>query len=96
MTVTMRLIADGCAATFDPADGGRVVSFRAGDRELLLASGKDVFHWGSFGIAPWVGRLRNARLNYEGTQHRFTNNSGPHALHGLVTERPWRSRATAN
>ena len=71
--------------------GGRLASFRVGDHELLAAHGHDVFHSGSFVMAPWLGRLRDARLNYGGAQYRFTaNNSGPHALHGLVTDRPWR------
>ena len=34
MTATMKLAAEGCAATFDPADGGRLSSFRVGDHEL--------------------------------------------------------------
>ena len=89
MTTNMRLVAEDCAATFDPADGGRLVSFRIGGNELLVAQGKDVFHSGSFVIAPWVGRLRDARLDYRGARHQFTANSGPHALHGLVTDRPW-------
>ena len=62
MSATMKLTAEGCAAAFDPADGGRLSSFRVGDHELLLTHGKDVFHWGSFVMAPWVGRLRDARL----------------------------------
>ena len=90
MSATIRLTAEGCAATFDPADGGRLTSFRVGGHELLVAHGRDVFHFGSFVMAPWVGRLRDARLNYGGAEHRFTANSGPHALHGLVTNRPWR------
>ena len=89
MTATMRLAVEGCEATFDPADGGRLSSFRVGDHELLVTRGKDVFHSGSFVIAPWVGRLRDAVLNYGGALYRFTPNSGPHAVHGLVTHRPW-------
>ena len=89
MTATMRLAVEGCEATFDPADGGRLSSFRVGDHELLVTRGKDVFHSGSFVIAPWVGRLRDAGLNYGGALYRFIPNSGPHAVHGLVTHRPW-------
>jgi hypothetical protein len=63
MTAAMRLAVEGCEATFDRADGGRLSSFRIGDHELLVARGKDMFHWGSFVIAPWVGRLRDANLN---------------------------------
>jgi len=90
MTAPMKLTAEGCAATFDPDDGGRLVSFRVGDHELLVAEGADVFHSGSFVIAPWVGRLREARFSHRGTEYRFPQNSGPHALHGLATDRPWR------
>lgn len=85
----MQLTAEGCSATFDPADGGRLTSFRVGDHELLVQQGADVFHSGSFVMAPWVGRLRNAELNWEGKTYPFTANARPHALHGLVTERPW-------
>lgn len=90
MTQIMRLTADDCAMTFNPADGGRLTSFLVGDHELLVTQGRDVFHSGSFVMAPWVGRLRDARLDYGGISHRFAANSGPHALHGLVTDRPWR------
>ena len=40
MTETMRLTAEGCAATFNPADGGRLTSFLVGDHELLVAQGR--------------------------------------------------------
>jgi aldose 1-epimerase len=96
MSATMRLTTEDCVATFDPADGGRLISFRVGDHELLVPHGKDLFHYGSFVMAPWVGRLRDARLNYGGAQHQFTANSGPHALHGLVTDRRGRSLARAS
>jgi aldose 1-epimerase len=89
MTATMRLTAEDCAATFDPDDGGRLTSFQVGGHELLVTHGKDVFHFGSFVLAPWVGRLRDARLTYNGARYPFVANSGPNALHGLVTERPW-------
>jgi hypothetical protein len=52
MTANMQLSAEGCAATLDPADGGRLSSFRVGDHELLVAHGKDVFHSGRFVMAP--------------------------------------------
>jgi aldose 1-epimerase len=90
MTQRMQLNGPDCAAVFAPEDGGRLQSFRVGGRELLVQQGADVFHFGSFVMAPWAGRLRDARLTYEGERHLFSANSGPHALHGLVTQRPWR------
>lgn len=86
---TMRLEAEGCAAVFHPEDGGRLASFRVGPHELLVPHGKDIYHWGSFVMAPWVGRLRDARLRHRGHDAAFEPNSGPHALHGLVTDGPW-------
>ena len=78
-------------ATFDPEDGGRLTSFRVHGHELLLTEGADLWHWGSFVIAPWTGRLRNAALRAGDEVHTFPATSGPHALHGLVTNRAWRS-----
>ena len=89
MSQTVQLTAENVAATFDPADGGRLTSFRVGDHELLVAKGRDIFHSGSFVIAPWVGRLPDAKLNYGGKQYQFEANAGPNALHGLATSRPW-------
>jgi hypothetical protein len=89
MTATITLAAKGCTATFDVAEGGRLSSFRVGDHELLVAHGKDVFHSGSFLIAR-VGRpaARRAPELWRRPYH-FTANCGPHALHGLATDRPW-------
>src|SRR5260370_12772643 len=90
MSAMMRLTAEGCAATFNPADGGRLNSFRVGDHELLVVQGEDVFHSGSFVMAPWVGRLRDARLNYGGAQYHFAPNNVPHAFHWLCPNPPLR------
>ncbi len=89
MTPQLRLTAGNVAAAFDPADGGRLTSFTIGGRELLVQSGRDSYHWGSFVIAPWVGRLRDGILSYHGQEYPFPRNSGPHAVHGLVTDQPW-------
>lgn len=89
MTAQMRLSAGDVTATFDPADGGRLTSFTIGDREILVQSGRDIFHWGSFVIAPWVGRLRDGKLSSGEAEYDFPLNSGPHAVHGTVTSKPW-------
>jgi aldose 1-epimerase len=77
------------AAVVDPAAGGRLTSLIVGMRELLVQHGDDVFHWGSFPMAPWVGRLRRGRLEIDGAVVQFPVNKPPHALHGLVTDRTW-------
>jgi aldose 1-epimerase len=82
------LSAGGTTAAVDLA-GGRLASLVVDGRELLVQHGRDVFHWGSFPMAPWVGRLRHGRLVVDGEVVQLPVNAPPHALHGLVTERAW-------
>jgi aldose 1-epimerase len=85
----IRLVAGDTAAVVDPEAGGRLASLTVADHELLVAHGGDAFHWGSFPMAPWVGRLRHGRLAVDGDIVELPRNAPPHALHGLVTERTW-------
>lgn len=89
-----RLESGGCVAVVDADAGGRVTSLVVDGHELLVQHGSDVFHWGSFPMAPWVGRLRNGLLEFDGRLVQLPVNAYPHALHGLVTERPWTITAT--
>ena len=88
----MRLQAGRTVALLDPV-GGRLTSLVVGGRELLVQSGADIFHWGSFPMAPWVGRVRHGRFRFGGEEIQLPLNSPPHALHGLVTDRTWTALA---
>jgi aldose 1-epimerase len=88
-TAPIQLQAGDCTAIIDPEQGGRLSSLVIGDRELLVQHGRDVFHWGNFVLAPWVGRLRGGLLRSGGEEYRFPTNAPPHAVHGLVTTAPW-------
>jgi aldose 1-epimerase len=70
--------------------GGRLTSLVVDGLELLVRDGVDQFHWGSFPMAPWAGRLRHGRLGIDGRVVELPTNSPPHALHGLVTDRAWK------
>ena len=85
----MDLESDGCRAVIEPALGGRLASFSIDGRELLVRTGSDLFHWGSFAMAPWVGRLRNGAFSWNTIEYRLPLNAGRHALHGLVTPLAW-------
>jgi aldose 1-epimerase len=89
-----RLEAGDCMAVVDADAGGRVASLVVDGHELLVQHGADVFHWGSFPMAPWVGRLRNGCLDFHGRAVELPVNAHPHALHGLVTDRAWTITAT--
>src|SRR5262245_59596207 len=86
----IHLAAGDCAAVIDPGDGGRLASFTVAGHQMLVPHGVDMFHWGSFVMAPWVGRLRNGVLSVNGERHSYPVNAPPHALHGLVTGGAWR------
>lgn len=79
-----------------PAEGGRVSSLLVeGQERLVTAPPQDCppalagLLWGMYLVAPWVGRLAGARLNWNGEVLTFPANLGRHAIHGLVAEQPW-------
>ena len=90
MTGTLTYLeADGCRATIDLEHGGRLASLIVDGWELLATEGKDIHHWGSFVLAPWTGRLRHGSFAWDGHDYRMPLTMPPHALHGLVVDRPW-------
>jgi aldose 1-epimerase len=82
-------LLDGATEATLDLRGGRLTSVVVDGLELLVRAGADQFHWGSFPMAPWAGRLRHGRLAFDGRVVQLPVNSPPHALHGLVTDRVW-------
>ena len=85
------LSAPGVTAVVDLAVGGRIASLMIGGRELLRTSGDDPIAWGSFPMAPYAGRVRDARLRFSGRTWSLPVRMPPHALHGTVLDRPWQA-----
>lgn len=80
--------------------GGRIAQIHAGDQPLLIDPATDPAStgWGSFPMAPWVGRIRHGRFRYLGVDHELATNHQDgmagdpdrrHAIHGTVFARPW-------
>ncbi|QBI20609.1 hypothetical protein ER308_14270 [Egibacter rhizosphaerae] len=93
MNGPVTLVAGEDRVTIDPAAGGRLTSFVAGGRERLLTAPGDPSDvdqrrsgWGCFLMAPWVGRLAQARLP-DGRTVPAT--CGAHAIHGTALDVPW-------
>jgi aldose 1-epimerase len=40
-------------------------------------------------MAPWAGRTRHGRFEFDGVTHQLELNSGDHAIHGTVRGKPW-------
>lgn len=74
-----------------PRDGGRIRSLTIGGLEVLVSgSDEGPIYWGCYPMAPWAGRLRNGRFTFAGAEHEVPRNLPPHAIHGVVFDRPWR------
>ena len=87
--------------TLYPSAGGRIGQIDVGGQPLLvdvpdLVSGEaHPMLWGAFPMAPWVGRIRNGRFDFDGRDHQLPINhhdgagsDRAHAIHGLVFDRP--------
>ncbi len=75
-----------------PEDGARIASLSAFDYELLRQwnPARRAFQYGCFPMVPWVGRLNDGKLGFNGASHQLPVNKPPHALHGMACFAPWR------
>ena len=91
----MHILRSGRAtATVDPLDGGRLKSLIVDQNELLGSEEVQPgnprgWYYGSFRMAPYVGRIKNGRFRFDGVQYVIPPNAGPHAGHGLAFDVPW-------
>lgn len=90
MSDPLILEAGDVRATILPDDGGRVGSLVVGGRELLVTGDPDQKRWGSYPMVPFAGRIRDGRFSFRGASHQLPLGSPPHAIHGVVWDRPWR------
>ena len=78
-------------AAFEVDHGGRLSSLCVDELELLVTRGADSIAYGCYPMAPWAGRIRDGRFWWAGREHQLSVNLPPHAIHGTVFERAWRS-----
>ena len=97
----VHLAAGSDRALVDSRAGGRLASLVAGGRERLIdrpqpGSAMPAISWGSFLMAPWVGRIRGGRLAWQDVTVELPRNEGRHAIHGAVFDLPWQVDASAD
>ncbi len=85
----LTMASETATAVIDMEAGCRLASLQVYGHELLVTEGPGPIHWGSYPMAPWAGRLRRGRFEYEGVAHAMPANLGAHALHGTVFTQPW-------
>lgn len=76
---------------------GRITSLVLRGRERILAPPvrPRPTHWGCFLMAPWVGRLEDARLPVGDRSYQLPADEGGHALHGTARTERWTVDAAA-
>jgi len=89
----MELRAGDAQARFDLERGARLASLTSRGVDLVLAEGAEPFGIGSFVMAPWAGRIRDARAHHDGRTLALEPWTDGHAIHGLVHALPWRETA---
>ena len=85
----IRLEAGGCAVEVAPGVGGRIAALEVDGWDVLRRDGWTDREWGSFVMAPWAGRLRDARVAWGGRTWVVPATERRHALHGTVLDVPW-------
>lgn len=87
----VQLSAGGLSAAIYPADGCRLASFAVGGVELLRGwtPERRAFQYGCFPMVPWVGRMRDGTLAFQGRTYALPVNKPPHAMHGMACFAPW-------
>ncbi len=85
----IRLQRGRTAVEIAPGVGGRISALELDGWDLFRRDGWTDNEWGSFVMAPWAGRLRDARFEWDGRTITLPANEGAHALHGLMTAVPW-------
>jgi aldose 1-epimerase len=74
----------GVALQIDESDGGRAVSWKIDGHEFMGVNSAHEIEYGMYPMAPWAGRIRENRFNWNAQAHSFSVNFDPWAIHGLV------------
>jgi aldose 1-epimerase len=82
---------EDAALHIDLDAGGRITQLTVDGLDILAhVDITSPFHWGSFVMAPWAGRIRRGRFDFAGRSHQLPINFERHAIHGVVMDQPWR------
>ncbi|MEE8331706.1 MAG: aldose 1-epimerase [Acidimicrobiia bacterium] len=73
----------------DLDQGARLASLEVFGHELLVTGDAETTGWGSYPMAPFAGRVRRGRFDFDGTSHTMPINFDPHAIHGTAFDKPW-------
>ena len=81
-----------------PRAGGRIAQIRFDGVEQLVGYGEpdtSAIAWGCYPMAPWAGRIRRGRFEFDGQGRQLPINLGEHAIHGVAFVLPWQVDASS-
>lgn len=81
------------SVAISPQAGGRIAQITFEGIDQLVGHGDDrsaMIAWGCFPMAPWSGRIRHGRFEFEGRHFQLPTNLGGHAIHGVAFGLPWK------
>lgn len=78
-----------CSLIFNEQEGGRLEQCYIDGLKILVDNKESPLSWGSYPMAPWVGRLKNGQLDFNNKRYNFPINMPPHAIHGTCFNKVW-------
>jgi aldose 1-epimerase len=92
--MTVRLTNGVDRVEVDPDRGGRIASLVIAGRERLVREPcshmvEPMLAWGCYLMAPFVGRVFEGTVQWDGTKAQLRRNHGPHAIHGVAFDERW-------
>lgn len=91
--ITLSTAGNAITAVVDASHGGRVASLRVDGTEVVVTHADRPIDWGLYPMAPFAGRLGHGAFEFDGVRHQLPLTLPPHAIHGTLVTRQWRTSA---
>jgi aldose 1-epimerase len=91
----MKIVGEKITVEVDLDHGARLSSVKWNGTEFSIQKRESWLSWGWYSMAPWAGRILDGKMKASdgSTLQLRTDVLGPHAIHGLAFDKPWREIA---
>ena len=89
MNQSITLRAGHQVLVLEPTLGGRAVSWKVDDVELLASKSDHPVEYGMYPMGPWAGRLNTNSLKFQDSLHELPPTYQQWALHGTTYFQQW-------
>jgi len=84
-----QLTLNNNTVSIDLKNGGRIQQITINGMQILVEQESNPIAWGCYPMAPWVGRLRHGKFNFNNKNYQFPCNLDQHAIHGTCFAKAW-------